>query len=256
MHTHLDSNNTPIYQLKNDESEVVLNEYIGKKVHLEFQNEIFCDCGKQVKKLYQGFCYDCFQTSPSASDCIIRPELCEAHLGKGRDKEWEEKHHNVPHYVYLALSSAVKVGVTRTSQKPTRWIDQGASAALVLAEVPYRQLAGELEVGLKGLITDKTHWQKMLKNQVLPIDQLELVREEILEHIPMVFDDFIVDDFEVLEINYPVLEYPLKVKSIKFDKQQSIESTLIGIKGQYLMFGDGTVFNVRSHEGYNTIITA
>ena len=63
----------------------------------------------QKKSFNQGYCYTCFQNSPMSSECIIKPELCRAHLGEGRDMEWEREHHLKDHYVYLAVSSGVKV---------------------------------------------------------------------------------------------------------------------------------------------------
>ena len=34
------------------------------------------------------------------------------------------------------------------------------------------------------------------------------------------------------------------------DKSPNFSGKLMGIKGQYLIFEDGTVFNVRTYEGY------
>ena len=148
--------------------DVAMNDLVGQEVCLEWFGTINCQkCGKITKKSFgEGFCYTCFTTAPESAECIIRPELCRAHLGEGRDPEWEEKHHNKPHVVYLAASSAVKVGITRDTQVPTRWIDQGASSAIRLAETSNRYQAGVVEVALKEFFTDKTHWQKMLKNDI------------------------------------------------------------------------------------------
>ena len=160
------------YSLKSEEKIIDLNALIGTDIQLEFTGTVQClACGKHSKKLFaQGFCYSCFSTAPQAAECIIRPELCRAHLGEGRDIEWEKKHHLQPHIVYFAVASALKVGVTRGTQVPTRWIDQGASQAIKIAEVPYRQLAGEIEVALKDMFTDKTNWRRMLKNEVADFD--------------------------------------------------------------------------------------
>jgi hypothetical protein len=164
--------------------------------------------------------------------------------------QWEQDHHVQPHIVYLALSSAVKVGVTRGQQVPTRWIDQGATAAIKLAEVPYRQLAGEIEVALKQHMTDKTNWRKMLTNDVKEgVDLLE-EKEEVAELLDEAYWDYITDDDEVMNIEYPVEKYPEKVKSLGFDKQPEISGKLSGIKGQYLIFDDGNVLNMRKHGGY------
>jgi len=128
------------YTLVLGDDHIEMNDLIGTEISLSFTGQINCvSCGKLAKKAFgQGFCYPCFINSPMNAECIIRPELCEAHLGKGRDPEWEKKHHLQKHNVYLALTSKVKVGVTRHDQIPTRWIDQGAWKALVIAETENR----------------------------------------------------------------------------------------------------------------------
>jgi hypothetical protein len=240
------------YYLPMGEELVHLNQFIGKKIELVFEGQINCiSCGLKTKKSFaQGFCYKCFTTAPESSPCIINPELCEAHLGKGRDVEWENRYHNQPHIVYLAKASGIKVGVTRDTQIPTRWIDQGASEAIILAEVPYRKLAGEIEVALKEFFSDKTNWQQMLKNIVSDID-LNQSKEDCLQHyFPEPFYDFISENDKIISINYPVLEFPDKIKSISFDTKPIIQNTLTGIKGQYLYFEGGEVLNIRKHSGY------
>ena len=240
------------YYLPYDGGFVHMNELIGKEIDLVFEGIINCMiCGKKTKKSFgNGACYSCFMNAPESSPCIINPELCEAHLGKGRDVAWENAHHNQAHVVYLAKSSAIKVGVTRATQVPTRWIDQGASEAIIIAEVPYRQLAGAIEVQLKDHFTDKTNWQRMLKNEVSTLDLIEM-KDEVLNHyLDEEYHEFISDNDEIISINFPVLSYPEKVKSTKLDKEPIIESVLQGIKGQYLYFEDGKVMNIRSHSGY------
>jgi len=232
---------------------IVMSDYVGKGIRLTWQKQILCvNCGSPTNKSFaQGFCYPCFSTSPAMSECIIRPELCQAHLGKGiRDAEWDQEHHNCPHFVYLALTDAVKVGVTRFNQIPTRWIDQGAWKAIRLAEVPYRQLAGEIEIALKEYVTDKTNWRNMLRDQRK--EGVDLVDEkyDLIEYLPDELQDFVSDDDEVTEINYPVIAYPEKVKSVSFDKTEVVSGLLQGIRGQYLIFADGTVINMRKFGGY------
>jgi hypothetical protein len=152
-----------------DFTEIDLNAWVGRPIRIEHTGGYTCTrCGRHVQKLFgEGFCYPCLRDAPEAAECIVKPELCEAHLGRGRDPAWEDAHHNQPHAVYLAVTSAVKVGVTRKTQIPTRWIDQGAAWAVQIAEVPYRQLAGRIEVALKALYTDRTAWQRMLKGETL-----------------------------------------------------------------------------------------
>lgn len=229
-----------------------MNNFIGKSIRLEWKGVInCCNCNKVTKKSFgQGFCYNCFISAPESAECILRPELCRAHLGEGRNPEWEEKYHNQPHVVYLATSSAVKVGITREQQVPTRWIDQGATSAIRLAEVPNRYEAGRIEVALKEFFTDKTHWQKMLKNDI--DTSIDLVEEKwsLEEHLPSDILDFFSENDEIIELNYPVLEYPEKVKSRSFEKTPIIEGILKGIKGQYLIFEGGEVLNIRTQTGY------
>lgn len=230
-----------------------VNELIGSEVEFVYSGEINCIvCGKKTKTSFgQGFCYNHFMNSPQASPCIIRPELCEAHLGKGRDVEWEQKYHNVKHYVYLAVSSAVKVGITNGKNLPYRWIDQGASSGIILAEVPYRRLAGEIEVALKEHFTDKTNWRKMLTNDIITEVDLEEIKWELEETLPSDLSQYLSEEDTITEINYPVLEYPTKVTSVNLEKVPKFRKKLMGVKGQYFIFDDNTVINIRKYTGYN-----
>ena len=228
-----------------------VNSLINKRIRLTYENDIFCiNCGaKTYKSFNQGMCYPCFQSSPLASECIIHPERCQAHLGIGRDMEWETKYHLTPQIVYLALTANAKVGITRKPQIPTRWIDQGAVQTIVLAEAPNRYLAGMIEVSLKAFIADKTHWQKMLKNQINPDVNLLELKKEMIQNLSPELRKYVVDS-ELQDLSYPVLEYPEKVKSLSFDKLPVVEGVLTGIKGQYLMFDYLNVLNIRKHQGY------
>jgi len=244
------------YKLNLDRELVVdLNALVGKEIVLEWSGEIHCiNCGTPLKKTYgQGFCYPCFRDSPQAAPCIMRPELCEAHLGKGRDVAWEEAMHNKPHAVYLAQTGDVKVGVTRASQIPVRWIDQGAFRALQIAETPYRMLAGEIEVELKQYISDRTDWRRMLVDSRSE-DNLVSVRDELLEFLPEKLAEYGKRNAEVYTFNYPVSEYPEKVQSIKLEAVKKIQRTLTGIRGQYLMFDAEFVINLRKYSGYDVSV--
>lgn len=244
--------NNPIEYSFDLDSVVHMNDWIGKNIHLEWTGKIVCcNCGKTTKNSFgQGFCYPCFMSAPQAAPCIISPELCRAHLGEGRDLDWEEKHHNQPHIVYLAVSDAVKVGVTSASNKLTRWIDQGAHQAIIFAEVPNRYLAGTIEVALKQHFTDKTNWQRMLRNEIS--SDLDLVEEKgnAEDLLPFDMRDFVSGNDEIITLDYPVLQFPSKVKSIGFDKSPTVKGKLVGIKGQYLLFEDQTVINIRKHTSY------
>lgn len=239
------------YRLQLGEDTILVNDLLGKKINVEFDGRINCvSCGNQTKKAFgQGFCYPCFANAPENAECILRPELCEGHLGGGRDPEWEQKHHVQPHYVYLALSSGLKVGITRETQIPIRWIDQGASSAIILAKVPYRRLSGEIEVALKEFYSDRTNWQRMLKNQVLEAD-LVTIKGEAASRLSDDLRKYVTDDQQVWNLNFPALDTPQKVKSLKLDKFPSIEGVLTGVKGQYLILDNLNVINIRSHSGY------
>jgi hypothetical protein len=240
------------YTLDLDGTLVEMNDFLGKPINLKHTGIIKCvSCGKVTKKSFgQGFCYPCFINSPDNAECIVKPELCRGHLGEGRDVEWEKAHHVQPHYVYLALSSDVKVGVTRNIQVPTRWIDQGASQAIILAETPYRQLAGEIEVALKNYLPDKTNWQRMLKNEVAQGVDLAERKRLAAGFLPEHLQQYVATSDAITSIVYPVLRYPQKVKSLSLEKQPEINGVLAGIKGQYLIFEDGSVTNIRNQSGY------
>jgi hypothetical protein len=243
---------TPIqYFLIFQDSFLNVNQLLNKNIEINFVGFQCLNCGKKKKIFRQGFCYDCFFSSPAVGDWIMKPELSTAHLGiQDRDLVYEEKVQLQPHIVYLALSSEVKVGVTRKTQVPTRWIDQGAEKAISIVEVPNRYLAGITEVALKSHFADKTNWRKMLTNDIVFTDLIK-EREKLQSLLPdEVQEYFHLEKNDLYEMNYPVLEYPSKINSLSLDKTPNYSGKLIGIKGQYLIFEDGTVFNIRSNEGY------
>lgn len=227
-----------------------VNQLLNREIELTHTGYECLNCGKEKKIFRQGFCYDCFMSSAAAGDWIMRPELSTAHLDiEDRDLAYEKKVQLQPHIVYLAIASDVKIGVTRKTQVPTRWIDQGASYALPVVEVPNRYLAGITEVQLKNFYTDKTNWRKMLQNEVLSID-VQQVMEKIKTELPEEILPFFQKDAELLHLNYPVLYFPQKINSLNLEKSPYFKGKITGIKGQYLIFEDGTVFNVRSYEGF------
>ena len=226
-----------------------MNQLLGKTVSINFLKYQCLNCGLDKKIFRQGFCYDCSIAVPQAADWIIRPELSTAHLDQeDRDLDYEKKVQLQPHIVYLANSSNVKVGVTRKTQVPTRWIDQGAHEALEIVEVPNRYLAGVTEVALKDHVSDKTNWRSMLKNDVQDVD-LPAWREKLKEFIPQEAQEYFLDQQTETQLEFPVNKYPEKPKSLNLVKEGSYTGVLAGIKGQYFIFEDQTVFNVRSNEG-------
>lgn len=227
-----------------------MNQALGKAMRIQFIKHQCLNCGEDKPIYRQGFCQSCFFETPLAGDWIMKPELSTAHLNKeDRDLEYEKKMQLQPHIVYLANSSNIKVGVTRKSQVPTRWIDQGAHEAIEIVETPNRYLAGITEVALKDHVSDKTSWQKMLTNRIEDVDLVEW-RNKLKSYIPDEALDHFIENNEETHLEFPVLQYPDKVKSLNLDKTPDYEGILKGIKGQYLIFEDSTVFNVRGNEGY------
>lgn len=227
-----------------------MNQALDKTLQLTLIKHQCLHCGNDRKIYRQGFCQSCFFETPSAGDWIMKPELSTAHLDKeDRDLAYEKRVQLQPHIVYLANSSNVKVGVTRKTQVPTRWIDQGAHEAIEIVEVPNRYLAGITEVALKNYVGDKTNWRKMLQNNIEDVDLVEW-REKLKPHIPEEAQEYFITTNTETHLQFPVLQYPEKVKSLNLDKTPEFEGTLKGIKGQYLIFEDNTVFNVRANEGY------
>ena len=235
---------------------ISLNQVLNKTLELSFIKYECLNCHLDKPIYRQGFCKKCFYEIPQAADWIMRPELSTAHLDKeDRDLAYEKKMQLQPHVVYLANSSSVKVGVTRKSQIPTRWIDQGAHEAIEIVEVPNRYLAGITEVALKEHISDKTNWRKMVTDDIEDADPVE-EKKKLAEYIPKeVKEYFLENNVNETNIEFPVLKFPKKIKSLNLKKTPNYRGVLKGIKGQYLIFEDGTVFNVRSNEGYYVNIT-
>ena len=254
-------NNPVNYKLPlGDDQFVELNPHIGNKIRLTHTGEINCvACGRLTKKsYYQGYCYPCMISLAECDICIVKPELCHYFEGTCRDNNWADDHCMQSHYVYLANSSGLKVGITRGSQIPTRWIDQGARQGLPIYKVKNRFMSGLLEIIIKKHMSDRTDWRKMLKGRSELID-LAMRRDEITEICATEIaaleaehgDDaleFLPDAQEII-IDFPVEQYPEKIKSLNFDKTPEIEGVLMGIKGQYLILDRG-VLNIRKFGGY------
>lgn len=264
MRTRLDK---PVqYRLPVGEQQVDINALLGRQVQLHYTGQINCvACERLTRKSFgQGYCYPCFQKLAQCDSCIVSPEKCHYDQGTCREPEWGETHCMTEHIVYLANSSGLKVGITRASQVPTRWMDQGAVQALPILRVATRQLSGLVEVVFKQYAADKTNWRKMLKNEV---DELELAaeRDRLFDmasaDIAQLQQQFglqavqLVTDAESVEIAYPVLAYPSKVSSFNLDKNPEAGGKLMGIKGQYLMFDSG-VINLRKYTGYQLRVLA
>lgn len=247
------------------EHEVHLNQYLGRELWLEYSGEINCiHCGRKTSKSFnQGYCYPCFRTLAQCDSCIMSPEKCHFAAGTCREPQWGEEHCMIDHFVYLANTSGLKVGITRGSQVPTRWIDQGATQAQPIFRVSTRLYSGLLEDVLRSHIADRTQWQAMLKGDADHCD-LDAARERLLAACSAEVETLqrqhglqaitLLESHPQTLISYPVLEYPSKVKSFNLDKSPRVGGTLLGIKGQYLIF-DGGVINMRKYGGYQLSLT-
>jgi hypothetical protein len=249
------------YELPLGDDAIPLNPQLGNRLSLTFTGDINCTaCGRKTKKSYsQGYCFPCSQNLAQCDICIVRPERCHFDQGTCREPEWAQSHCMQPHFVYLANTSGLKVGITRATQIPTRWIDQGAFQALPIFKVDSRYQSGLLETVLAAHINDKTNWRKMLKGDVAEIDLFEQ-RDELFnrcnEEISTLIRQFgesaitFLREREQVALNYPVLEHPEKIASLNLDKTAQITGTLLGIKGQYLILDTG-VLNIRKFTGYH-----
>ncbi|WP_280326866.1 DUF2797 domain-containing protein [Pseudomonas sp. BN102] len=254
------------YGFRLGEAEIAANPLIGKQLRLEFLGAIHCiHCGRKTKKSFsQGYCYPCFTKLAQCDSCIVSPEKCHFEQGTCREPEWGERFCMTDHVVYLANSSGIKVGITRASQVPTRWIDQGATQALPIVRVATRQQSGFVEDLLRSQVADRTNWRAMLKGDAPALD-LAAIRDQLFdscaEGLRALQDRFglqaiqPVSDVLPIEINYPVDAYPTKVVSFDLDKTPVVEGTLRGIKGQYLILDTG-VINLRKYTAYQLAISA
>ena len=248
------------YRLPVGDAFIDLNPFLGQTLALRFSGRIQCvHCGNKTNKSFnQGYCYPCFIKLAQCDLCIVKPETCHYAAGTCREPDWGQQFCFQPHVVYLANSSGIKVGITRRSQIPTRWIDQGAVQALPIFEVDSRHLSGLVEVILAQHVSDKTSWQQMLKNNVEILD-MQQIRDDLLQRcageLAALSGRFGAEairplpNAEVAELHYPVLEYPKKVKSFNLDKEAEVKGILQGIKGQYLLLDTG-VINIRKFGGY------
>lgn len=257
------------YKFILDRSEINLPFTLGEELEIEWTGKIFCvSCGAKTSKSFsQGHCFKCFKTKASCDLCIMKPETCHYHLGTCRENDFAHEVCFQPHIVYLANSSALKVGITRISHMPTRWLDQGATQALPILKVGSRRLSGHLETLFGTQVADKTDWRKLLKGEAEPLDlvktrdelleefapKIKAIREEFNQHLEFNETLEFLDQELVNEFVYPVAQYPDKIKSHNLDKTAKIRGVLQGIKGQYLILDTG-VINIRKYSGYEIIL--
>jgi hypothetical protein len=248
------------YFLPIGDTEVPMNQFIGESLKLEKIGDINClHCGKKTNKSFsQGYCFPCMRKLAQCDMCIMKPETCHFDQGTCREPDWGMSNCFVPHYVYLSNTSGLKVGITRHTQIPTRWIDQGATQGTIIYKVNTRQQSGLVEVAFKELIADKTNWRTMLKENQPDRDlkaEAIALKTQLKQKLDSVITSFSQKDIvdvseEIVSIRYPVLEFPTKIKSHNFDKNSIVEGILKGIKGQYLIFDTG-VINIRKFTSYS-----
>ncbi len=240
-----------IYYLNIGDDSVALNNQLGKNIKINFEGKINCiKCNAKINKTFmQGYCYPCFISSPQTSECIFKPHLCKAHLGESRDMEWATKNCLTNQYVYLSITSNLKVGVTRESQIPTRWIDQGAHYAIKFAKTPNRYLAGMIELEISKYISDRTNWRRMLQGNYEIKDLLD-EKNNLIKMLPDQYFEYISKNNTITSITYPNINNLDKIKPINIEKTPSAEGMLTGIKGQYLIIDNLYVLNVRKYTGY------
>lgn len=249
-------NNKVFYTLPLNDSLVDMNELIGQEISLQYTGRIHCThCNKITRKsFFQGYCYNCFTSLAETDSNILHPEKDKSYLGISRDIEWSKKNTLVPHYVYLSFTGNIKVGVTRCTQIPTRWIDQGASTCILLARTPNRHIAGTIEVFLKKHFADKTKWQQMLSSTHTPNVDILTEKEKAKKVLHQEFTQYIEKDDTITLLEYPTNYSLQKPTTISFDKTKEVSGKLVGIKGQYLIFENNTVLNIRKHGGYEIIL--
>jgi len=242
---------TPVrYFLDMGNDFIILNHLLEKKISFSFKKYQCLGCGDDIPIFSQGMCKKCYYENPKSGEWVIKPELSKAHLDiEDRDLSYEKEIQLSQHVVYLSNTGNVKVGVTRKTQIPYRWIDQGADEALIIMETPNRYLAGQAEVAIKQYVNDKTSWKIMLKGHAEKID-LKKIQEKVKSYLSNDLLTYWIDDSKAVKIKYPVLKNPQNIKSVNLEKTPEFEGVLTGIKGQYLIFDDGRVFNVRNHSGY------
>ena len=121
---------------------------------------------------------------------------------------------------------------------------------------------GETVDLLRSQVPDRTNWRTLLKGDAEVLD-LVATREQIfdacadgLRALQGRFGLQAIQplpDAEVVQMKYPVEAYPKKIVSFNLDKDPVVEGTLLGIKGQYLIFDTG-VINIRKYTAYQLAV--
>jgi len=248
------------YALDVGGTSIPLNDLLGRDVTLRFVGRITCRyCGATTRKSYgDGYCYDCFKTLARCDLCVVSPDRCHYAAGTCREPDWGNAFCMQPHFVYLANSAGPKVGITRPQNVPMRWLDQGATQGVLVMRTQTRHQAGCVEAALARYVGDRTDWRGLIGRDAPRIDlpallvqlrdraKLELAALDgrfpgaldwIASPTPQRFD-------------YPVTSYDGAATVLSLIVDVAIGGTLLGIKGQYLLFDTG-VLNVRRFTSYH-----
>ncbi|MEM0912441.1 MAG: DUF2797 domain-containing protein [Pseudomonadota bacterium] len=268
MRVGINDQNVAQYYLDSAEGSIHMNALIGSRISLSFDGQINCiHCGRKTKKTFnQGACFPCFRSLAQCDTCIIKPEQCHFEHGTCREPDWGQANCMQDHFVYLANTGVVKVGITRhvSNGVSSRWIDQGATQALPIFKVKSRKVSGLVEIEIAKYISDKTNWRTMLKGGYPAVDLIEFwaqLREKVKNSIDAITQEIGLQsltelDMPALDIDFPVRRFPEKIKSLNFDKAPNIEGDLLGIKGQYLLLDGDRVLNLRNASGYNISLSS
>ncbi|NBV29310.1 DUF2797 domain-containing protein, partial [bacterium] len=227
-----------------------LNLWIDQTVSFSWNGSRVCiGCSRSQKKIIQGYCYLCSQRLACCDLCIVKPELCHFHLGTCREPQWGLMNCMQSHVIYLSLTSHPKIGITRLTQLPTRWIDQGAVWAVPLARTQSRYHAGLLEVLLAEDLSDQTAWRKLIMGDIEHVEDRLLLAQKTQMRVQEVADlkkiPIHIEPLEFVDMIYPVTAFLKKPTTINLEKNPTFIDTLLGIKGQYLLFKELGAINMR-----------
>jgi hypothetical protein len=248
------------YVMSLENQAIDMNALIGSNIEICFTGHITCcHCGVETRRSYGGgHCYACFKTLASCDLCVVSPDRCHFFEGTCREPDWGESFCMQPHLVYLANSAGLKVGITKPSQVPVRWLDQGASQALIILRTATRQQAGLVEAALAQTVRDRTDWRALVAGEARAVDldaargQLARQASAALTALDRRYPGALqpADDEVARVFSYPVSRYPRQFERFTLDTAATVRGRLVGIKGQYLLFDTG-VFNVRQHTSYH-----
>jgi hypothetical protein len=246
-------NTNPIkYYLELNNNFLFLNTLMNKKIFIYYIHNRCIKCKKKNSIYKNGYCYTCFLNHPKNYIGIIKPERCTSHLNIENKNIFFEKQIELQnHIVYLSITSQIKIGVTREKTFYHRMIEQGASKAIQIAKTPNRYYAGSIEVHMKKYIPDKTNYKIMLtKNNEEIYDLINYKFYLKNKFSKKLINFFLEHKNNIYHFFYPIIKYPITIKNINLYNENLLNKRLIGLKGNYLIFDNGVVLNIKNHIGY------